>query len=282
MTKLPSSLPYCHINAFGDGAFKGNQAAVMPLDAWLDDDILQSIGEENNFAETAFFIPDNSALADYELRWFTPSIEIKLCGHATLASGYYILKQNPDKKQVTFRTRDAGILTVKRTDDGFAVSLPSYRPSPAPMPDWANALDKGGLIPIEHHYRKGRYHIFLFEYSDQIRALRPDFSSLIDATEDDQFICTAPNNGPNSNGDTDIISRVFVPGAGVNEDSVTGSAHAVLTPFWTDKLGCDNFKAHQASMRGGYLDCSLESNSDGETVWLGGQCAKVVEGIFIL
>lgn len=290
MTKLSSSLhislPYCHINAFGDGPFKGNQAAVMPLETWLDDDILQSIGEENNFAETAFFIPDSSAAADYELRWFTPSIEIKLCGHATLASGYYILEQNRDKERITFRTRDAGILTVKRTDNGYAVGLPSYRPSPAPMPDWANALDKGGLMPVQHHYHEGHYHIFLFENADQIRALQPDFSSLIESRQDDQFICTAPNNNPKITGDTDVISRVFVPGAGVNEDSVTGSAHAVLTPFWTDKLGRDHFTAYQASNRGGYLNCSFESDKlvgkDGDTVWLGGQCAKVVEGIFTL
>lgn len=269
-------LTYCHINAFGDGPFKGNQAAVMPLDAWLDDAVLQAIGEENNFAETAFFIPDNIGNADYELRWFTPGLEIALCGHATLASGYYLLQQNPDKQSITFRTRKAGILTVKRlANDEYAVGLPSYAPHPKPMPDWAISLDKNGHVPIQHHFHEGRYHIFLFEDAQHIMGLNPDFAALISAAGDSQFICTAPaeNDAP-----YDIISRVFVPGAGVNEDSVTGSAHAVLTSFWTKRLGRDYFKAHQASMRGGFLDCSI----DGDTVWLGGKCAKVIEGLFAL
>lgn len=278
MTNAVVKLPYFHINAFGDGPFKGNQAAVMPLSQWLDDDVMQAIAEENGFAETAFFIPDDSGAADYILRWFTPNIEIALCGHATLASGYHWLTQNPAKQSVTFRTLKAGILTVKKSADIYAVGLPSYRPAAASMPDWVKFLDIGGTLPNEHHYREGRYHIFLYENAAQIMALKPDFSELIDATEDDQFICTAPND----DGDSDIISRVFVPGAGVNEDSVTGSAHAVLTPFWANRLGRDNFTAYQASKRGGYLNCSLESGSNGETVWLGGACALVIEGIFNL
>lgn len=272
-------IPYFHINAFGAGPFQGNQAAVMPLMEWLNDDILQAIGEENNFAETAFFIPDDSGKADYILRWFTPSLEIALCGHATLASGFLLLNQDPDADMVTFRTRKAGILTVKREGDNYAVGLPSYRPAAAPMPDWVNFLDIGGTLPSEHHYHEGGYHIFLYENAAQIMALKPDFASLIDATKYDQFICTAPADKGEA---YDIISRVFVPGAGVNEDSVTGSAHAVLTPFWTERLGRDNFTAHQASMRGGYLNCSIESGSDRETVWLGGECALVIEGIFNL
>ncbi len=266
-------LPYFHINAFGDGPFIGNQAAVMPLNEWLDDAILQAIGEENNFAETAFFIPDNSGAADYELRWFTPGLEIALCGHATLASGFLLLNQDPDLDCITFRTRKAGILSVKREGGGYAVGLPSYRPATAEMPDWISSLDKGGLLPTEFHYHEGGYNLCIYENADQVRALSPDFPALISAGGDDQFICSAP-----AYDDYDVISRVFVPGAGVNEDSVTGSAHAVLTPYWTDKLGRDNFKAHQASMRGGYLNCSI----DADTVWLGGTCALIIEGVFNL
>jgi len=271
---MTQKLSYCHINAFGDGPFKGNQAAVMPLTQWLDDDVLQAIGEENNFAETAFFIPDASGNADYELRWFTPGIEIALCGHATLASGYSLLSEHPDSESIRFKTRKAGILTVKKQGHDYAVGLPAYPPARTDIPDWVSALDQNGILPSEHHFHEGRYHIFLFENEDQIRALQPDFTKLVDACGDDQFICTAPA----TNNEYDVVSRVFVPGAGVNEDSVTGSAHAVLTPFWTARLDRDTFKAYQASQRGGYLNCSLE----GDTVWLGGKCAKVVEGVFNL
>lgn len=270
-----NKLPYFHINAFGNAPFKGNQAAVMPLTHWLDDAVLQAIGEENNFAETAFFIPDSSGKANYELRWFTPSTEIALCGHATLASGFHILQQNPKLNSITFRTRKAGILKVKREGHDYAVGLPSYRPSSADMPAWVKALDKNGIAPTEYHVYNDHYHLFLFENAEQIRCLNPDFASLVDAANDDQFICTAPAD---SGEPYDVISRVFVPGAGVNEDSVTGSAHAVITPFWTKRLSRNNFKAHQASMRGGYLNCSINA----DTVWLGGECALIVEGIFNL
>ena len=273
---MKTQLPYCHINAFGDGPFRGNQAAVIPLETWLDNDILQAIGEENNFAETAFFIPDRSGKADYELRWFTPELEIALCGHATLASGFYLLNHYHEKESITFHTRKAGILEVKRAaDDEYSVALPAYPPRQEEMPNWAPALDINGILPKEHHFHEGRYHIFLFENAEQILSLEPHFAGLIDAAGDSQFICTAPADEQT---DYDVISRVFVPGAGVNEDSVTGSAHAVLTPFWTNKLGHDSFTAHQASKRGGTLKCSIA----GDKVWLGGKCAKVVEGIFTL
>jgi len=278
MPQNPTSnkLKYCHINAFGDGPFKGNQAAIMPLNNWLDDEILQAIGEENNFAETAFFIPDNNDDADYELRWFTPEIEIALCGHATLASGYYLLDQDPSKNSIKFKTRKAGILTVKRlNNDKYAVGLPSYVPSKEAIPDWASALDKGGLYPTEHYFREGRYHLFCFDNADQVRSLMPNFAELIDAAQDSQFICTAPAD---DEAPYDVISRVFVPGAGVNEDSVTGSAHAVLTPFWCQKLSRKTFNAFQASQRGGYIECTLDDNQ----VWLGGNCAKIIEGHFNL
>ena len=271
-----TTLPYFHINAFGDGPFKGNQAAVMPLETWLDGAILQAIGEENNFAETAFFIPDTSGKADYELRWFTPALEIALCGHATLASGFYLLSQNTDKGCITFCTRKAGILSVKRTENNeYAVALPAYPPKQEDMPGWASALDTNGILPKEHHFHEGRYHIFLFDNAEQILSLKPYFAGLIDAAGDSQFICTAPADAQTN---YDVISRVFVPGAGVNEDSVTGSAHAVLTPYWSDRLGRDNFKAHQASRRSGTLNCAIED----DTVWLGGKCALVVNGVFNL
>lgn len=262
------TLAYYHVDAFAERPFAGNQAAVMPLESWLDDDILQAIGEENNFAETAFYLPDETGQADYELRWFTPTVEIALCGHATLASGHIILSQDPDRDEVTFRTRQAGILTMNRDGEGYALELPAYAPAPKDMPEIAAMV---GGSPVETQFHEGRYNVLRYETADDVLALQPDFKELA-KRGNEQYICTAPGK------DTDVLSRVFVPGAGVDEDSVTGSAHAVLTPFWAKQLGRDRFTAFQASQRGGYVDCRL----DGDKAWLGGKCVTVVEGLFRL
>ena len=263
-----TNLPYYHVDAFANRPFAGNQAAVMPLEFWLEDNVLQAIGEENNFAETAFYLPDESGNADYELRWFTPTVEIALCGHATLASGHIVLSQDPDRQQVTFRTRKAGILTVMREAERYALDLPAYAPAPKAMPDIVALV---GGSPVETQFHEGRYNVLRYDNADDVLALKPDLKALA-ARGSDQFICTAPGT------DTDVLSRVFVPGGGVDEDSVTGSAHAVLTPFWARQLGRDSFTAYQASQRGGYINCRL----DGDRAWLGGQCVTVVEGAFHL
>ena len=263
-----TDLPYFHVDAFADRPFTGNQAAVMPLDAWLDDDVLQAIGEENNFAETAFYIPDASGEADYELRWFTPAVEIRLCGHATLASGHIVLTQNPEIDSVTFRTHKAGILEVRREANGYAVALPTIRTEPTDYPEMTEAM---GGKPLAMFRNADHYNLFRYASADEVLALNPDMKALA-AFGDDSFTATAPGK------DTDIVSRVFVPGAGVDEDSVTGSAHAALTPYWAAELGRDSFTAYQASARGGYLGCRL----DGDRVWLSGQCFTVVEGRFRL
>ena len=263
-----TDLPYYHVDAFADRPFIGNQAAVMPLAAWLDDHVLQAIGEENNFAETAFYIPDASGDADFELRWFTPAVEIRLCGHATLASGHIILSQNPDMDRVTFRTRKAGILEVKRDESGYAVALPAIPTERVDIPEMAAAM---GGKPLAIRRNPDHYNVFRYATADEVLALKPDMKALA-AFGDDSFTATAPGK------DTDIVSRVFVPGAGVDEDSVTGSAHAVFTPYWAAELGRDTFTAYQASTRGGYLGCRL----DGDRVWLSGQCFTVVEGRFRL
>jgi len=260
-------LPYWHVDAFADRPFAGNQAAVMPLDEWLPDQLLQAIGEENNFAETAFLVPDASGAADWELRWFTPACEIRLCGHATLASGHVLLGRDGGER-VTFRTRQAGVLKVRRSDAGYELALPVIATERS---DWPAAVELLGARPREVWRNPGRYGIYLFDSEDQVRALAPDLRGL-GALGDDQFICTAP--GRNS----DVVSRVFVPGGGVDEDSVTGSAHAALTPFWAQRLGRGTFTAHQASRRGGDLACRLE----GDRAWLGGPCVTVVEGVFHL
>ncbi len=262
-----TSHPYWHVDAFADRPFSGNQAAVMPLNDWLADDVLQAIAEENNFAETAFTVPDASGAADYELRWFTPKTEIRLCGHATLASGHVLLERDGGDR-ITFRTRKAGNLEVRRSGAGYELALPTI---PTSREDWPEATALLGAQPQEVWQNEGRYGVYLFASEAEVRALDPDLRGL-GALGDDQFICTAPGER------TDIVSRVFVPGGGVDEDSVTGSAHAVLTPFWAGRLGRDSFTAHQASQRGGDLTLRL----DGDRAWLGGPCVTVVEGRFFL
>ncbi len=263
-----TAIPYWHVDAFADRPFTGNQAAVMVLREWLADDVLQMIGAENNFAETAFVVKDASGAADWELRWFTPAMEIRLCGHATLASGHVLLNRDGGDT-VTFRTRQAGLLDVKRMrPGGYEVALPAIRTSKR---DWPEAVALLGAEPLEVWRNPDRYNIFLFENELTVRGLMPDIRGL-GALGDDQFICTAPGI------ETDVISRVFVPGGGVDEDSVTGSAHATLAPFWAGRLGRNTFTAHQASARGGNLTCRM----DGERAWLGGQCVTVVEGTFTI
>ena len=260
-------LPYTHVDAFASRPFTGNQAAVMPLDQWLDDATLLAIAEENNFAETAFVVKDDTGAADWELRWFTPTEEVRLCGHATLASGHVLLEQNGGDT-VTFRTRQSGILEVTRSEAGYELALPLIETSPG---EWSEAVELLGAEPKEVWLSPDRYGIYYFGSEDQVRALEPDIKGLA-ALGNDQFICTA--HGKN----TDIVSRVFVPGGGVDEDSFTSSAHACLTYFWAEKLGRESFSAYQASQRGGHAHC----RRDGDRAVLSGDCVTVVEGSFYL
>lgn len=260
-------LPYWHVDAFADRPFAGNQAAVMPLDDWLDDTTLQAIAEENNFAETAFVVGDKAEGADWALRWFTPTEEVRLCGHATLASGHVLLERDGGER-ATFSTRKAGILEVARADDGYELALPLIKTKPG---EWAEAVALLGAQPSEVWLDPDGYGIYLFDSEEQVRALDPDLSRL-KALGNDQFICTA------SGTETDVVSRVFVPGGGVDEDSFTGSAHAALTYFWTERLGRDRFTAFQASQRGGKAVC----RRDGDRAVLSGPCVTIVEGVFYL
>jgi len=262
------SIPYWHVDAFAARPFGGNQAAVMRLEGWLEDDVLLAIGAENMFAETAFVVPDDSGAADWELRWFTPEAEVRLCGHATLASGHVLLGLDQAREAVRFRTRQAGVLEVRRLEQGYELALPAIPTAPG---DFAAAAAALGASPVEVWRSPDRYNVFLYDSEMQIRALAPDMRALA-ALGGEQFIVTAPG------AETDVVSRVFVPGAGIDEDSVTGSAHAVLAPFWAARLGRDRFTAFQASARGGRLSCRL----DGHRAWLGGDCVTVVEGTFFL
>jgi PhzF family phenazine biosynthesis protein len=259
-------LPLIQVDAFADRPFTGNPAAVMPLEDWLPDEILQAIAVENNLSETAFTIPDASGEADFELRWFTPGLEIALCGHATLASGHVLIG---DRDRIRFRTRKAGILEVARDGEGYAMSLPAYPPVPQPLPHLVAGL---GCKAVETLWHQGRYALIVLDDEAQVRALTPDFRVLID-DGDTMTIATAPGDA------TDVVSRVFVPGAGVDEDPVTGSAHSVLVPYWAARLGrSDAMTFFQASARRGHLTGRL----DGDRVVLGGQCVTVIEGVMTI
>ena len=261
-----TELKFTQIDAFADRPFTGNPAAVMPLDAWLADEVLQAIAMENNLSETAFLVPDASGEADYELRWFTPGDEVRLCGHATLASGHFVLANDPGRDSVSFRTRRAGLLKVDRAGQGYALALPAWAPSPRPLAEVVAALGVGKFV--ETLWREGGYGVIVLDSEAAVRAVKPDLKRLA-ATGDHQAIVTA-------RGETaEVVTRMFAPGAGVDEDPVTGSAHAVIVPYWAEKLGRANFSAYQASRRGGHLDCRL----DGDRVILGGRCVTVIEGI---
>jgi PhzF family phenazine biosynthesis protein len=250
------------VDAFADRPFTGNPAAVMPLDAWLPDEVLQAIGQENNLSETAFTIPDSTGEADYELRWFTPAVEVAMCGHATFASGHVLLG---DRDIVRFRTRRAGILEVRRDGDGYAMSLPAWTPEPKPLPTVVAAL---GCGLVETLWHPQRYAVAVLPDEAAVRAVEPDFRAL--AREGDLLtIVTAPGE------EAAVVSRAFAPGAGIDEDPVTGSAHAVIVPYWAERLGTATFTAFQASRRGGRLGCRLED----DRVILSGRCVTVIEGI---
>ena len=263
-----TELRLIQVDAFADRPFTGNPAAVMLLDAWLDDATLQAIAAENNLAETAFLIPATEAGADFELRWFTPAVEVALCGHATLASGHVLLGDDPARASVRLRTRKAGVLTVSRAGEGYALDLPAWAPAPRPLPETVAGV---GGAPVETLWREGDYSVLVYANEAEVRALAPDFRALREQG-DVLFIATAPGEA------TDIVSRVFAPGAGIDEDPVTGSAHSIIVPYWAARLGRDRFTAFQASARGGRIDCALT----GDRVVLGGRCVTVIEGVMRL
>jgi PhzF family phenazine biosynthesis protein len=269
---MPTELPFFQIDAFAERAFQGNPAAVMPLDAWLDDATLQAIALENNLSETAFIIPSGAPDADYELRWFTPAIEAEMCGHATLASGHYVLSRDPSLARVRFRTRQVGVLEVGRDGDRLRLDLPVWRSMSI---DGAALAAAFGAAPEAVYRTTGSAQpnlMAVYRDAGAVRRLSPDFRA-VTALGCDLAIATAPGDDG-----FDVVSRVFAPAAGIDEDPVTGSAHAILVPYWAERLGRDRVSAFQASKRGGVLDCTLA----GDRVLLRGGCVTVIEGIFRL
>jgi predicted PhzF superfamily epimerase YddE/YHI9 len=251
-------IPLYQIDAFAEGPFTGNPAAVCPLDAWLPDDVMQSIAAENNLSETAFFVSEGEG---YRLRWFTPTTEVDLCGHATLASGFVVFRVlMPGRSSVTFQTTQAGPLTVARDADRLALDFPARPAAPCAITEAVI----GALGPRPAALLAARDYLAVYDSADEITALMPDFAA-------DRFavIVTAPGEGG-----IDFVSRFFAPAQGVDEDPVTGSAHCTLIPYWADRLGKNRLEARQLSRRGGALSCALR----GDRVTIAGRAVLYLEG----
>jgi PhzF family phenazine biosynthesis protein len=256
-------IPLYQVDAFTSRLFGGNPAAVCPLAEWLPAATMQSIAAENNLAETAFFVAQGEG---YLLRWFTPTVEVELCGHATLASGYVVMHiLNPGRRSVRFDTLKAGPLEVARDGDLLAMDFPSWPPEKEPAdPRILAAL---GKLPAESFVARGRT-LAVYKRAEDVTALKPDFAAMRQVPGADAIV-TAPGDG-----DIDFVSRYFAPNFGVDEDPATGSAHCVLTPYWADRLGKKQLKAQQISARVGNLECTLK----GDRIRLAGRAVLYLEG----
>ncbi|TPV97083.1 MAG: PhzF family phenazine biosynthesis protein [Myxococcales bacterium FL481] len=255
-------MPIFTVDAFTDQLFRGNPAAVCPLRDWLPDELLGSIAAENNLSETAYIVPRDGG---YGLRWFTPTVEVDLCGHATLAAGHVVLRElsHPPTEEVVFETR-SGELRVRIAPPGYEIDLPATPPVAAPSPDpqIATAI---GTTPQET--LGGPHHVAVLTHEAAVRAVRPDFA-LVAELGGGGLIVTAPGD------DVDFVSRFFAPHHGIPEDPVTGSAHCTLGPYWAERLGKTHLRARQVSPRGGALECQVGPAS----VSLRGQCRSYLRG----
>jgi PhzF family phenazine biosynthesis protein len=259
-------LPLYQIDAFASEVFRGNPAAVCPLERWLPEATMQSIAAENNLAETAFFVPRPTREArggDYDLRWFTPVAEIDLCGHATLASAFVVFTAlDGQRQEVVFHTR-SGPLTVRRDGERLAMDFPSRPPIPCDPP--AGLVEALGASPRE--VGKARDLMAVFDSEEEVRSLAPSFDRIL-ALGAHGVIVTAAGR------EVDFVSRFFAPLMGVPEDPVTGSSHCTLVPYWAKRLGKSRLRARQVSVRGGELLCE----DLGERVSIAGRAVKYLEG----
>ncbi len=259
--------PFYQIDAFTGRAFSGNPAAVMLLEEWLPDEVLQAVAAENNLSETAFF--RKMAQEAFELRWFTPTTEVPLCGHATLAAGFVVMTEiAPTLEEVSFETL-SGRLHVRRRKDMFVLDFPAETPSPSEPP--RAIVDALGRDPVEAC--SGSNHLLVYRHESDVLALEPDMAGLAAALEGNGkgVIATAPR----SSGAGDVASRYFAPAHGIPEDPVTGSAHCMIVPYWSRRLGRIAIHAVQVSRRGGELFCEMR----GDRVEMGGYAVKFIEGI---
>ena len=255
------------IDAFSNKLFGGNPAAVIPLQKWLDDELMQQLAVENNLSETVFFVPStNNAVADFDIRWFTPALEINLCGHATLASAYVLFNIiGFDKPTLKFNSK-SGVLVVTKNEDGLiTMDFPSWKPERLHEYDVALSTILSGIEIVGVY----KYRDTLVELQDEaaVKNCQPDFTLM--KKHFDKMIITAPGKS------VDFVSRFFAPGAGINEDPVTGSAHSQLIPFWSEKLSKKKMHALQLSQRGGEIWCEQLST---ERVTMSGHCVFYMKG----
>ena len=254
------TLDIFQIDAFADAVFRGNPAAVCPLTEWLPEEVMQAIAAENNLSETAFFVPANDG---YDLRWFTPALEVELCGHATLATAYLILTRlTPGDDAVEFETR-SGRLTVTRDGDRFFLDFPAYRGEEVACPPYLSA----GLGVVPRAVVAGPNYMAVLETEADVAGLRPDMAAL-EKLHPRGVIVTARGEM------CDFVSRYFGPSFGVPEDPVTGSAHCMLIPYWAKRLEKLSLDARQISARGGRLWCE----DRGDRAGIGGTAVMYLEG----
>jgi len=248
------------IDAFTGRQFGGNPAAVCPLDGWISDSLMQDIAGENNLAETAFFVRNGGC---FDLRWFTPEMEVDLCGHATLAAAFVIFQYiDTSLEEVEFSTQ-SGVLRVEKEGDLLAMDFPSRPPVEERIEE--ELIPALGTAPVT--VLKSRDYFAVYETENQIRDLNPDFT-LLSRLECLGVIVTARGS------ETDFVSRFFAPGAGIPEDPVTGSAHCTLIPYWAEVLGKKTLHARQLSSRGGEIFCE----DLGGRVKIAGKAVKYLEG----
>ena len=249
------------VDAFAEKVFEGNPAAVVPLQQWLPDPVMQQIAMENNLSETAFFVPIES---DFHLRWFTPKAEVKLCGHATLATAHVLFNHlGFAENEIRFNSL-SGVLKVRRENDLIVLDFPTASIAEVEMPD---AVAKAFNISPKACLKGRDDYMLIFENEQEVVSLQPDFQQLVKA-QTRGVICTSKSN------QYDFVSRFFAPAVGVNEDPVTGSAHTMLIPFWAEKLGKTELLAKQVSARGGILYCKLA----GDRVNIGGNAVTFLTG----
>jgi len=255
-------IPIYQVDAFASQLFRGNPAAVCPLSSWLPDKTLQSIAAENNLAETAYYVRDNGR---YQLRWFTPGVEVDLCGHATVAAASVILETRREQPgpRVVFDSK-SGELAVEKEGDLYSLDFPSRPPAECVVDPGLEAALKAKPTSV----LGARDYLCVFEDEDQVRALAPDMDKLA-VIDRFGFIATAPGK------DCDFVSRFFAPGKGVPEDPATGSAHTTLTPYWSRRLGKEKLFGRQISARGGELWCE----DRGDRVKIAGRAIPYLEGI---
>ncbi len=266
-------IPLFHVDAFTHQPFHGNPAAVCPLQEWLDDALLLKVAAENNLPETAFFVPRgklgvNHGAKDYDLRWFTPRCEVRLCGHATLASAYVILNLlQPGFQTVRFETRLSGPLTVSKDSEMFAMDFPAMFAKACTHSPEALIQSLGTAPRPSNLLEANDTYIAVYENQAAIENIRPDFARL-EELHPFAVAITAPGE------ESDFVSRYFAPSYGIPEDPVTGSAHCALMPYWTERLGKSRLYARQLSERGGELWCEMA----GDRVIIKGNAVLTLRG----